>query len=100
MKINIKATNAKLTAESHEVINDKISSLSKYFGNIIHAHIEVGINSLHHNKGNIYKVVGSLSVPKKILTASSETDNITKSINEVRSKLKAKLIKYKGTHKE
>lgn len=99
MEINISVTNAKLTPESYETINDRISSLSKYFSNITHAKVEVGINSLHHNKGNIYKVVVNLSVPKKVLTASSETDNIEKSLNEVRSKLKSKLVKYKETHK-
>lgn len=95
MQINIKATHAKLTPESHEIINDRIGSLSKYFENIISADVEIGINSLHHNKGNIYKAVVNLSVPKKILRASAETDDITKSMNQVRDKLKSELIRYK-----
>ncbi|MDO8668812.1 MAG: ribosome-associated translation inhibitor RaiA [Candidatus Buchananbacteria bacterium] len=95
MQINIKATNAKLTPQSHEIINDKIGSLSKYFDNIISADVEVGINSWHHNKGNIYKVVVNLSVPKKILRASAETSDIVKSMNQVKDKLKIELVKYK-----
>lgn len=95
MQINIRVTNAKLTPESHEIINDKISSLSKYFANIISADVEIGLNSLHHNKGNIYKVVVNLLVPKKILRASAETSDITKSMNQVKDKLKIELIKYK-----
>src|SRR3989338_11397098 len=99
MKINIKVTNAALAPESYEIINEKIGSLAKYFGNIISADVEIGINSLHHNKGNIYKAVVNLSVPKKILRASAETSDITKSMNQVKNKLKMELIRYKETHK-
>jgi len=99
MKINIKVTKAALEQGSYQIINDKISSLTKYFGNIISADVEIGINSLHHNKGNIYKAVVNLSVPKKILRASAETSDITKSMNEVKNKLKMELIRYKETHK-
>jgi len=98
MQINIKATNAKLAPESHEVINEIIGGLSKYFSNIISADVEIGISSLHHNKGDIYKTVVNLSVPGKILRASVETDDIEKSIKQVKNKLKIELIKYKETH--
>src|SRR3989338_4694759 len=98
MKINIKVTKAALEPESYEIINEKISSLAKYFDNIISADVEIGINSRHHNKGNIYKAVVNLAVPKKILRASAETNDITKSMNDVKNKLKVELIKYKETH--
>lgn len=98
MQINIKTSNAKLAPESHEIINEKINGLLKYFANIISADVEIGLNSLHHNKGNIYKVVVNLAVPKTILRASAETDDITKSMNQVRDKLKTELIRYKETH--
>ena len=98
MQINIKAKNAKLTPESYEVINEEIGGLSKYFSNIIGADAEIGINSLHHNKGNIYKVVVNLSVPGKVLRASAETDDIERSVSQVKNKLKSELIKYKETH--
>ena len=98
MQINIKATNAKLTPEAHEIIEDKISSLSKYCDYIIGADVEVGLTSFHHQKGDIYRAEVNLSVPKKILRASAETDDVTKSINKVRNILKNELIKYKDLH--
>ena len=98
MKINIKVTNAKLSPESHQIVEDKISDLNKYFSNIISADIEIGLNSLHHNRGNIYKAIVNLSVPKKVLRASAETDDVTKSMNKVRDILKVELKKYKETH--
>jgi ribosomal subunit interface protein len=99
MQINIKATNAKLTPQAHEVIEDKMRGLTKYYSNIIEADVEIGLNSMHHNKGNIYKAIVNLAVPKKILRASAETDDITKSMNEVKDKLKRELVKYKETHR-
>lgn len=99
MQINIKATNAKLTPEAHEIINEKISGLTKYFDNIIEADVEVGIPSLHHQKGDIYRAEVNLAVPGSMLRAEAETDDILKSINEVRDKLKIELVKYKETHK-
>ena len=98
MQINIKATNAKLTPESQEIVHSTISGLAKYFDNIIGADVEVGLNSLHHNTGDIYKIVVNLSVPKRMSRASAETSDITKSMNQVKAKLKKELIKHKETH--
>ncbi len=95
MEIKIKATNVKLTAEAKETIEEKVRSLSKYYNNILEADIEVGITTFHHNKGDIFRAEVNLVVPKKLLRAEAETDNITKSINEVRDKLKMELVKYK-----
>ena len=81
MKITIKATNAKLTSEAHEIINKKIAGLMKYYNQIMEADVEVGITTMHHQKGNIYRAEVNLQVPKKVLRAEAETDNITKSIN-------------------
>ncbi|MEI6288034.1 MAG: ribosome-associated translation inhibitor RaiA [bacterium] len=95
MEINIKATNAKLSPEAHEVINEKIMGLTKYCDCIISADVEVGITTFHHQKGDIYRAEINLHVPGKILRATAETENISKSMNEVRDKLKGELIKYK-----
>lgn len=97
MQINIKATNAKLTPAAHEIITEKMTGLGKYFSNIITVDVEIGISTLHHSKGDIYKAVVNVAVPKKILRASAETDDISKSISAVKEKLKQELIKYKET---
>lgn len=95
MKIIIKATNAKLTPEAHEFINKKITSLARYYQNIIEARIDLGVTTLHHQKGNIYRAEINLRVPKKILRAVAETNDIIKAVNQARHKLKLELIKYK-----
>ncbi|MFA5029278.1 MAG: ribosome-associated translation inhibitor RaiA [Patescibacteria group bacterium] len=100
MQINIKATKAQLTPQAHDIINEKIESLAKYCDCIIKADVEVGLTSLHHNKGDIYRAEVNLEVPGKVLRAEAETENITKSMNEVRDKLKMELVKYKEKIRE
>lgn len=100
MKINIKGTNAKLTLEIKEIIEEKVSSLSKYYGNIIEADVEVGITNFHHQKGDIFRAEINLTVPNALVRAEAETDNIVKAINEVRDKLKIELVKYKEKNQE
>ena len=98
MPVNIKATNAKLTPEAHEFIHEKIKGLEKYFKNIINADVEIGIKSLHHQSGDIYKAIVNLSVPGKVIRAQAESDDVEKSIIAVKNKLKIELVKYKEMH--
>ena len=100
MKINIKATNAKLTPAAHDMINEKVGSLDKYFDNIIEADVEIGLTSFHHQSGDIFRAEINMAVPGTILRAEAETDNIEKSINAVRDKMKQVLIKYKEKKQE
>lgn len=99
MKINIKATNSKLTPEAHEIINDKILGLGKYYDNLIKADVEVGITTMHHQKGNIFRAEVNLYVPKKVLRAEAETEDIGASMNKVVDILKRELVEYKETQK-
>lgn len=95
MTINIKAINAKLTPAAHEIIEEKIGSLTKFFDNVINVDVEVGLTSFHHQKGDIYRVEVNLQVPKKVIQACAETDDIVKSITQVRNILKRELVQYK-----
>jgi ribosomal subunit interface protein len=98
MQVNIKATNAELAPEAHDIIREKIGGLLKFYPNIVEADVEVGITTRHHAKGDIYRAEVNLSVPKKLLRAEAESDDISKSMNEVVATLKRELIKYKETH--
>jgi ribosomal subunit interface protein len=95
MEINIKATKAKLAPEAHQIIKEKIEGLKKYCDCIIKADVELGITTFHHQKGDIFRAEVNLEVPGKVLRAEAETDNIEKSMNQVRDKLKNELKKYK-----
>ncbi|MEK7652882.1 MAG: ribosome-associated translation inhibitor RaiA [Patescibacteria group bacterium] len=98
MEIIIKAKNAKLAPEAHEIITKKINKLTRYCDCIIKADVEIGVTTFHHQKGDIYRAEVNLAVPKKIIRAEAETDTIDKSISEMLKRLKAELIKYKQKH--
>lgn len=87
-----------LTPAIEKTVNEKMLPLAKYFSNIIEADVEVGVTTHHHQKGDIFRAEVNLSVPKKIIRAEAETDDLYKSITEVRDKLKIELNKYKDMH--
>lgn len=95
MVINIKETKKDFDANILQVVEEKIGTLDHYFNNIIRADVEIGLTTRHHQKGDIYRAEVNLEVPGTVLRAEAETDDITKSINEVHDKLKRELIKYK-----
>lgn len=97
MDIKIKATLMDLTTPIEDYIYEKIGGLDKYFDNIISCEVEVGKTTAHHHKGDIFRAEVNLAVPKKILRAEAETDDLYKSITAVKEKLKIELIKYKET---
>ncbi len=95
MRITIKATQMELTPAIEARVKEKILGLLKYFPNIIEADVEVGVTTHHHLKGNIFRAEANLSVPRKIIRAVAETDDLYKSITKVKDKLKIELVKYK-----
>lgn len=97
MTINIKATKMELTPAIESYVREKVSGLEKYFDNIIGVEVEVGLTSGHHNKGEIFRAEINLEVPKKVLRAEVETDDLYKSIAAVKDVMKNEMIKYKET---
>ncbi|MFA6593862.1 MAG: ribosome-associated translation inhibitor RaiA [Candidatus Buchananbacteria bacterium] len=97
MNISIKTTRIELTPGIETAINDKIGGLAKYFDNIIGCEVEVGKTTEHHHKGEIFRAEVNLEVPKKVIRAEAESDDLYKSINEVKDKMKVEIMKYKET---
>lgn len=95
MDIRIKATKMELTPSIEEAIKDKIGGLEKYFDNIIGCEVEVGRTTNHHYKGDVFFAEVNLEVPKKVIRASADTDDLFKSINEAKDKMKSEIMKYK-----
>lgn len=98
MNIRIRANKIKLTETIETIINEKLGGLNKYFDNIINIEVEVGKTTAHHRKGDVFRAEVNLEVPKKIIRVEAETDDLYKSIIQVKDKLKIELVKYKETH--
>jgi len=95
MNINIKGTNIELTEAIKNYAEEKISSLNKFFDNIQTADIDVGMNSHHHQKGDIFYAEVNLSVPGKLLRVVKEEPDLYKAIDKVKDHLKVELEKMK-----
>ena len=108
MKIIIKTKNIKLTKSSQKYVNDKINSLEKfsrifqqkqkYFfqkktGIVIR--IEIGKETLHHKKGNIFLVKCQMKFLDKIVRAEVVSKNLRQAVSEVKNILQKELKQYK-----
>lgn len=96
MQITIKGKNIELTPKIKEYAKEKISSLEKFFDNIITARIEVGMESKHHVSGKIYYTIVNLNVPGTTLRVEKNAKSLNKSIDKVKDHLQRELKRYKS----
>ncbi|MCK4781905.1 ribosome-associated translation inhibitor RaiA [Candidatus Parcubacteria bacterium] len=95
MKINIKATNFKLTPSINEYIGIKIGSLEKFIkASPWEVWVEVGKTTHHHHKGQVFRAEVQLKLPGKGLRVESIKDDIHLAIDEVKDELQRKLKQY------
>ncbi len=95
MQINIKATNIELTAPIKAHVNEKFSSLDKYFNNIQLIDIEIGKTRKNQQKGDIFFCEANVSVPRKLLRFRKEFSDLIKAINEAKKGIQNEITKYK-----
>ena len=95
MTINIKGTGIDLTEPIKDYAKEKIGSVTKFFGNITQADIDIGMTNHHHQKGKIYYAEVNLSVPGKMIRVVKECEDLYKAIDKVKDHLKVELEKMK-----
>lgn len=100
MEIKIKAVKMELTPALEIAVNEKFGNLEKYFDNIIGCEVEIGKTTNHHHKGDVFRAEVNLEVPRKMLRAEAETDDLYKSMTEAKDKIKMELVKYKEIMRE
>jgi putative sigma-54 modulation protein len=92
--MNIQITSRKFKASDSlkSFINEELKSLGKYEDSILDAEV---ILSYIHPKDSIKQAEIILSIPSKVLKASSESDDFKKSVSGAIDKLKRQLKKHK-----
>jgi putative sigma-54 modulation protein len=95
MTINIHAAGMDLTDAIKDYAEEKISSLEKYYDNIIHIEVDLGLDSHHHNKGEIYSCAATIEVPSKVFRVEKEEKNLYKAIDKVRDHLREEMTAWK-----
>ena len=95
MKIDIKATNLKLTDELRKYVQIKMDSLDKFATKNLGATVEIGIISNHHQKGEIYKAEVDLKLPGSNVHIEKQAKNLLKAIDKVKDHLRKILVEPK-----
>ncbi len=111
MKIVIKTKNVKLNLALREYIEKKLNSLEKFlkifqekeylnsfFGKgkpRVEAWVEIGKETLHHRRGNIFRMEAQLRLPGKNIRQVSISKDLKRAITEVKDKLQRELKQYK-----
>lgn len=113
MKIVIKTKNLKLDQTLKDFIEEKINSLEKfteilqnqekYFDHFfgkgkprIEAWVEIGKETLHHQKGPVFWAECQMRFPKRSLRSTAQSENLKTAINEVKDELQRQLKQYKN----
>lgn len=98
MKLNIKADNMELTPAIKGYVEEKMSMLDKYFGEmkVIQADFEVGLTTRHHLKGDIFRAEANLTIPGELIRVEKIEPDLYKAIDKVKDHLKGVIVKHKA----
>lgn len=99
MQINkIKATNIELTMAIKQYVEDKFLALAKLTVNyepVATIDIEVGKETEHHNKGNIFKCEATMEIPGDVIRVEVTDEDLYAAIDKCKDRLKARLADEK-----
>ncbi len=93
MNINIKGTHIELTPAITNYVHDKLDSLKKVLSDVDGAFIsvEVGKDSQHHNKGDIFKAEVRVNARGKDYHTVITKDDLYAAIDEMRDEIMEKV---------
>ncbi|MDD4995538.1 MAG: ribosome-associated translation inhibitor RaiA [Patescibacteria group bacterium] len=92
----IKGTNMELTDNIKDYIIDKIGGLEKFWDKIIDADVEVGLDSMHHQSGEIYRCEVNMRVPGDVLRVEKTEKDLYKAIDKVKDHLREMIEEKQG----
>ncbi len=95
MQIIIKTKNIELTDSLRNYINKRIEGLKKFGTNFSEVFLEIEKETIHHNKGQIFKTEATIHFPKKSFVAEAKGDDLGKTVTWVRDELKRQLRDHK-----
>ncbi|MGC9031265.1 MAG: ribosome hibernation-promoting factor, HPF/YfiA family [Minisyncoccia bacterium] len=98
MKVTLKGTNINLTEELKKFIENEIEKIKKIVGKVSERaefFIEIGRQSKHHKKGDVFYSEIQTELPKKILRAASTKKTLKEAIKTAKEKIERQIEKYK-----
>lgn len=99
MNIIIKTTNVELTSDLEQWVKSRIEPLARLDKFLqepdIEVWVEIGKITQGQKTGKIFRAEAQLNLPGKSIRAEAITNNLKKSINEVKEKLQREIVDYK-----
>jgi len=84
MIINLRAVGMELTPAIRKYVEEKIGGLEKYDDQILNADVDLGLETHHHNKGEIFSCSLRLQLPKDLVKIAKTEKNLYKSVDKVK----------------
>lgn len=103
MKLHIAGKGFELTPSIEQYAKEKLGSLKKFVQKFdiegaVELSVRLNLATRHPQKGDIYGIVADLKLPKKILRAENEAEDMHSAIDIARNKLIVEIEKYKTQH--
>lgn len=95
MTINIRGANIELTDAIRSYVEEKFSGLEKYEAHIQMVDVEVGKNTNHHNKGDVFSCSVHITLPSDDLKIERDAEDLYKAIDKVRDHFREALTQRK-----
>lgn len=100
MKIQIKATEFRLTPSLKTYITEKLEPLIRFVGRYdkeggVDMRVEVGRTTRHHKHGEIFRAEANLTLPGKMIRAVHEDVDVRTAIDKMKLKLRQEIEKFK-----
>jgi putative sigma-54 modulation protein len=100
MTVNIRAKNMDLTDAIRQYAEDKYTTLDKFFDNILHIEVDLGLDTKHHNKGEIFSCTVMVDVPGKLFRVTKQEKDLYKAIDKVRDHLREEITAWKEKNRD
>ncbi len=100
MTINIRAVGMELTPAIRQYVEDKMQSVEKFFDGILNMDVDIGLDTHHHNKGEIYSCSVVVQLPKDVIKVQKTEKNLYKAIDKVKDHLRESVVKRKEKLRE
>ena len=99
MNIIIKATNIELKHDLEEWVKIRLEPLERFDKFLqekdVEVWVELGKTTKGQRKGDIFRAEAQIRLPGKSIRAEAVSNNVRKSINELRDKLQREVVQYK-----
>lgn len=100
MTINIRAVGIELTPAIRQYAEEKFETLEKFAHKIMQIDLDIGMETQHHNKGQIYSCAAVIQIPGDVIKVERTADDLYKAIDKVKDHLRETLSQLKDKRTE